>query len=36
VFLALLGILMALISFFMDRGISMCNKGIVWLLYCVL
>jgi chloride channel 2 len=29
VFLALLGILMALISFFMDRGISMCNKGIV-------
>lgn len=30
VFLALLGIIMALLSFFMDRGISMCNKGKVW------
>lgn len=27
VFLALLGIIMALLSFLMDRGISMCNKG---------
>lgn len=27
VFLALLGIIMALLSFLMDRGISMCTKG---------
>lgn len=27
VFLALLGIIMALISYAMDRGISMCNNG---------
>jgi chloride channel 2 len=36
VFLALLGILMAFISFFMDRGISMCNQGTGRVLYCVL
>lgn len=29
VFLALLGIIMAFISFLMDRGISMCNNGTV-------
>jgi chloride channel 2 len=29
VFLALLGILMAFISFLMDRGISMCNQGTI-------
>jgi hypothetical protein len=29
VFLALLGIIMAFISFLMDRGISICNQGIV-------
>jgi hypothetical protein len=34
VFLALLGIIMAFISFFMDRGISMCNQGTVCLLCC--
>lgn len=27
VFLALLGVIMAILSFIMDRGISMCNKG---------
>lgn len=27
VFLALLGLIMALLSFVMDRGISLCNKG---------
>lgn len=27
VFLALLGVIMAVLSFIMDRGISMCNKG---------
>ena len=27
VFLALLGVIMALISYVMDRGISMCNNG---------
>lgn len=27
VFLALLGIIMAVLSFIMDRGISMCNNG---------
>lgn len=27
VFLALLGVIMAVLSFMMDRGISMCNKG---------
>lgn len=27
IFLALLGIIMALLSFLMDRGINMCNKG---------
>lgn len=27
VFLALLGVIMALISYAMDRGISMCNNG---------
>lgn len=26
-FLALLGVIMAVLSFMMDRGISMCNKG---------
>nr|XP_022908827.1 chloride channel protein 2 [Onthophagus taurus] len=31
VFLALLGIVMAIISFVMDRGISMCNKARIWL-----
>ncbi|GLH07553.1 CSON011389 protein [Gryllus bimaculatus] len=31
VFLALLGVIMALLSFFMDRGISMCNKARLWL-----
>lgn len=31
VFLALLGIIMALLSFLMDRGISMCNKARLWL-----
>jgi chloride channel 2 len=30
VFLALLGIIMAFISFAMDMGIGMCNKGIFW------
>jgi chloride channel 2 len=29
VFLALLGIIMAFISFFMDHGISLCNQGTV-------
>ncbi|BES91555.1 Chloride channel protein [Nesidiocoris tenuis] len=31
VFLALLGLIMAVLSFFMDLGISMCNKGRLWL-----
>ncbi|KAL0275800.1 UNVERIFIED_CONTAM: hypothetical protein PYX00_003544 [Menopon gallinae] len=31
VFLALLGIIMALLSFLMDRGISLCNKARLWL-----
>ncbi|XP_020278414.1 chloride channel protein 2 isoform X1 [Pseudomyrmex gracilis] len=31
VFLALLGIIMALISYSMDRGISMCNNARIWL-----
>lgn len=31
VFLALLGLIMALLSFIMDHGISMCNKGRIWL-----
>ncbi|XP_050300411.1 chloride channel protein 2 [Anthonomus grandis grandis] len=31
VFLALLGIIMALISFIMDHGISMCNSARIWL-----
>ncbi|XP_049954141.1 chloride channel protein 2 isoform X1 [Schistocerca serialis cubense] len=31
VFLALLGVIMALLSYFMDRGISMCNKARIWL-----
>lgn len=31
VFLALLGVIMAVISFIMDRGISMCNKARIWL-----
>ncbi|EEB12858.1 Chloride channel protein ClC-Ka, putative [Pediculus humanus corporis] len=31
VFLALLGIIMALLSFLMDHGISMCNKARLWL-----
>lgn len=31
VFLALLGIIMAFISFFMDHGISMCNQARIWL-----
>ncbi|XP_032669295.1 chloride channel protein 2 isoform X1 [Odontomachus brunneus] len=31
VFLALLGIIMALISYAMDRGISMCNNARIWL-----
>ncbi|PSN46228.1 Chloride channel protein 2 [Blattella germanica] len=31
VFLALLGIIMAFISYFMDHGISMCNKARIWL-----
>ncbi|XP_073991746.1 chloride channel protein 2 isoform X2 [Rhodnius prolixus] len=31
VFLALLGLIMAFLSFFMDHGISMCNKGRIWL-----
>ncbi|GFG36827.1 hypothetical protein Cfor_08654 [Coptotermes formosanus] len=31
VFLALLGIIMAFISFLMDRGISMCNQARIWL-----
>lgn len=35
VFLALLGIIMAFISFLMDRGISICNQGIVKLFSCV-
>lgn len=33
VFLALLGIIMALISYAMDRGISLCNNGQSALLY---
>ena len=39
VFLALLGIIMALISYAMDRGISMCNNGqfsFILRLMCVL
>lgn len=36
VFLALLGIIMAFISFLMDRGISICNQGTVQLFSCVL
>lgn len=28
VFLALLGVIMAILSFIMDRGISLCNNGI--------
>jgi hypothetical protein len=35
VFLALLGIIMAFISFLMDRGISICNQGTVRLFACV-
>lgn len=31
VFLALLGLIMALLSFLMDRGISLCNKARLWL-----
>ncbi|XP_018350697.1 PREDICTED: chloride channel protein 2 isoform X3 [Trachymyrmex septentrionalis] len=31
IFLALLGIIMALISYAMDRGISMCNNARIWL-----
>lgn len=31
VFLALLGIIMAIISFIMDTGISMCNSARIWL-----
>ncbi|XP_026467540.1 chloride channel protein 2-like isoform X2 [Ctenocephalides felis] len=31
VFLALLGVIMALLSFAMDRGISMCNNARIWL-----
>ncbi|XP_076639754.1 chloride channel protein 2 isoform X1 [Colletes latitarsis] len=31
VFLALLGVIMALISYAMDRGISMCNNARIWL-----
>lgn len=31
VFLALLGVIMAMISFIMDRAISMCNKARIWL-----
>ncbi|XP_033224488.1 chloride channel protein 2 isoform X7 [Belonocnema kinseyi] len=31
VFLALLGVIMALISYVMDRGISMCNNARIWL-----
>ncbi|XP_065159562.1 chloride channel protein 2 isoform X3 [Atheta coriaria] len=31
VFLALLGLIMAVLSFIMDRGISMCNKARIWL-----
>ncbi|XP_063220427.1 chloride channel protein 2 isoform X2 [Bacillus rossius redtenbacheri] len=31
VFLALLGIIMAFLSFFMDRGINMCNRARIWL-----
>jgi chloride channel 2 len=34
VFLALLGIIMAFISFLMDRGISICNQGTVGLFCC--
>lgn len=34
VFLALLGIIMAFISFLMDRGISMCNNGTICSLCC--
>ena len=36
VFLALLGIIMALLSFLMDHGISMCNKGKVLALLLLL
>lgn len=31
VFLALLGLIVALLSFFMDGGIGMCNKARIWL-----
>ncbi|KAF2900622.1 hypothetical protein ILUMI_05561 [Ignelater luminosus] len=31
VFLALLGIIMAILSYIMDRGIGMCNKARIWL-----
>ncbi|CAH0549331.1 unnamed protein product [Brassicogethes aeneus] len=31
VFLALLGLIMAILSFIMDRGISICNKARIWL-----
>ncbi|KAI4454529.1 chloride channel protein 2 [Holotrichia oblita] len=31
VFLALLGIIMAILSFLMDKGIMMCNKARIWL-----
>ncbi|XP_019876092.2 chloride channel protein 2 isoform X2 [Aethina tumida] len=31
VFLALLGLIMAVLSFIMDRGISMCNSARIWL-----
>lgn len=31
VFLALLGVIMAVLSFIMDRGISMCNNARLWL-----
>lgn len=31
VFLALLGVIMALISFIMDRSVQMCNKAQIWL-----
>lgn len=35
VFLALLGLIMAFLSFFMDHGISMCNKGNLCCIYSI-
>lgn len=35
VFLALLGIIMALLSYAMDRGISMCNNGKILTTYII-